>query len=169
MKKSVILRLPTMALLFMLLSGVVLAGFQGQARALAPNPPEAILKQGNHILQDGRLISYCWINLCADGISNYPSADLVEPGTRLHIRLSENRRPEQFSLTSSRSPDGRQRRIETTLSPVKRDGKTVAWNAYFRLERPDRQYYIEAFGVWENRSGTARGDAFWQFHAKTRP
>jgi hypothetical protein len=51
--------------------------------------------------------------------------------------------------------------------PVVRDGKTVAWDAYFRLERPDRHYYLGASGVWEGR-GERGGDAYWQFHVKTR-
>jgi hypothetical protein len=162
MKKSALLHLA-----LVLLSVMFVAGVQGRAKALASHPPDAILKQGNKSLQDGRLISYCWIDRCADGVSNYPSAVLLEPGTRLHIRLSENRRPERFSLTSSRSPDGQSRRIDTTLRRVERDGKTVAWDAYFRLERPDRHHYLGAFGVWKNQSGTVRGDAYWQFHLKT--
>jgi len=168
MKKRALLQLASMALASVLLSGVFLVGVQGQAQALAPRPPDATLKQGNTILQDGRLISYCWIDRCVDGVSRYPSAVLVEPGTQLHIRLSENRRPDRFSLTSSRSPDGQSRRIDTTLRRVERDGKTVAWDAYFRLERPDRHYYLGAFGVWKNQSGTVRGDAYWQFHVKTQ-
>ena len=166
-KKSSLLHTASMALALMILSGVLLAGVQGQAQALAPRPPDAALKQGNTILQDGRLISYCWIDRCADGVSRYPSAVLVDPGTRLHIRLSENRRPERFSLTRSWSPDGQSRQIDTTLRRVERDGKTVAWDVYFGLERPDRQYYLGAFGVWKNQSRTVHGDAYWQFHVKT--
>jgi len=149
------------------LVGVFLVGVQGQAQALAPRPPDATLKQDNRALQDGHLISCCWIDRCVDGVSRYPSAVLVEPGTRLYIRLSENRRPKQFSLSTSQTPDGRSRRIDTTLRRVVRDGKTVAWDAYFRLERPDRHYYLDAFGVWRDDGGRERGDAYWQFHAKT--
>jgi hypothetical protein len=166
-RKSSLLHTASMALALVLFSGVLLAGVQGQAQALAPRPPDATLKQGNTILQDGRLISYCWIDRCVDGVSRYPSAVLVEPGTQLHIRLSENKRPDRFSLTRSWSPDGRERRLDTTLRRVERDGKTVAWDAYFRLERPDRHYYLGAFGVWKNQSGTVRGDAYWQFHSRT--
>jgi hypothetical protein len=143
------------------LVGVFVVGVQGQAQALAPRPPDAILKQDNRALQDGRLISYCWSNSCVDGVPRYPSAVLVEPGTQLYIRLSENRRPERFSLRSR--PSGQ---IDPTLRRVVRDGKTVAWDAYFRLERPDRHYYLGAFGVWKG-SGGRSGDAYWQFHVKT--
>jgi hypothetical protein len=143
--------------------GVFVVGVQGQAQALAPRPPDATLKQDNKTLQHGLSISYCWVPVCADGPSRYPTAVLVEPGTQLYIRLSENRRPERFSLTSRSRPS---RRIDTTLMPVVRDGKTVAWDAYFRLKRPDRHYYLGAFGVWEGRG--ERGGAYWQFHVKTR-
>jgi len=140
----------------------LVVGVQGQAQALAPHPPDATLKQGNRVIQHGNLVSYCWVPVCADGPPRYPSAVLVEPGTQLYIRLSENRCPERFWLRSRTSG-----RIDTTLRPVVRDGKIVAWDAYFRLERPDRHYYLNASGVWEGR-GERGGDAYWQFHVKTR-
>jgi hypothetical protein len=142
--------------------GVFLVGVQGQAQALAPHPPDAILKQDNRTLQHGSLMSYFWINRVVDVAPQHPSAVLVEPGTQLYIRLSENRRPEQFSLTARRPT----RRIDTTLRPVVRDGKTVAWDAYFRLERPDRHYHLRASGAWEGRGGRS-GDVDWLFHVKT--
>ena len=49
------------------------------------------------------------------------------------------------------------------------DGRTVAWDAYFRLERPDRHYDIDASGYWRDDGGRERGDSYWQFHAKTGP
>jgi hypothetical protein len=52
MKKSALLHLASLALALVLLSGVFVAGVQGQAKALASHPPDAILKQGNKILQD---------------------------------------------------------------------------------------------------------------------
>jgi hypothetical protein len=139
----------------------LVVGFQGQAQALAPHPPDATLKQGNRTLQHGNLSTYCWGRVCADGPQEYPTAVLVEPGTQLYIRLSEDRRPERFSLRS-RAASGR---IDTILRPVVRDGKIVAWDAYFRLGRPDRHYYMNASGVWGGERG---GDAYWQFHVKTR-
>lgn len=48
-----------------------------------------------------------------------------------------------------------------------RYGRTVAWDAYFRLECPDRHHYLGAFGVWKDDGGRERGDTYWQFHAKT--
>ena len=156
-----------MALALLFAGGVLLVGVQGQARALASRTRDAVLKQDNRILQDGRLISYCWIDRCVAGFSRYASAVPVGPGSRLHIRLSENRRPDRFSLMSSRSPDGRSRPVDTTLGRVERDGKTVAWDVYFRVDRPDRHHYLGAFGVWKDNGGRVHGDAYWQFHVKT--
>ena len=164
MRKTVLL-VASMASALLFASGVFLAGVQGQA--LAPRPPDAVLKQEKRVLQDGRLISYCWIDGCVDGVSRYPSAVPVDPGSRLHIRLSENRRPDRFSLMSSQSPDGRSRLVDTTLRRVERDGETVAWDVYFRVDRPDRHHYLGVFGVWKDNGGRVHGDAYWQFHVKT--
>ncbi len=170
MRKSILL-LASMALALVLVSGVFLAGFQGQAQALASHPPDAVLKQENRVLQDGRLISYCWINRCVDGVSRYPSAVEAKADSRLHIRLSENQRPESFSLRSNQSADpfGLSQRLDTTLRRVERDGKTVAWDVYFRLNNPGRHYYLDAFGTWKHNGGRVHGDAYWQFHVKTSP
>ncbi len=158
------------ALASVLIGGAFLAGVQERAQALEPRPPDAILKQGDRTLQDGHRIAYCWTRGCVDNFEDmYPSAVVVEPGAQLRIRLTENKRPRQFSLESSRSRDGSSRRVDTTLRRVVRDGRTVAWDAYFRLERPDRHYYLDAFGVWRDDGGRERGDAYWQFHAKTGP
>ena len=74
--------LVTRRMIFMLVAvvglvGVFLVGVQGQAQALAPRPPDATLKQDNRALQDGRLISHCWIDRCVDGVSSAQSGDLL--------------------------------------------------------------------------------------------
>lgn len=162
MRKAILLFV-SVAVSMLLASGMFLVSVQEQAQALASRPPDAVLKQESRVIQDGRRISYCWTTGCSDGLSNYPSAVLVDSGSRLHIRISENERPDRFTLMSSQSPDGDSRRIDTTLRRVERDGKTVAWDAYFRVDRPDRHYYLGAFSEWNP------GDAYWEFHVKTRP
>jgi uncharacterized lipoprotein YajG len=64
-------RITTVATTVMLLVGllaalVFLAGVQGQAQELASHPPDAVLKKGDRVLQDGRLIAYCWDGKCVD-------------------------------------------------------------------------------------------------------
>lgn len=64
-------------------------------------------------------------------------------------------------------PAGRGREIRRTLEPVVRDGRTVAWDARFGLNRPGRQHYLIAEGHWKGCDGMD-DFALWSFHAKTR-
>jgi hypothetical protein len=66
-------------------------------------------------------------------------------------------------------PIGQARRLDTTLRRVERDGKTVAWNVFFRVDQPDRHYYLDTFGMWKEVPGThiSYGDVSWTFHVKT--
>jgi hypothetical protein len=54
---------------------------------------------------------------------------------------------------------------------VEQDGKTVGWEAFFRVNQPDRHYYIDVYPVWEEVPGThiSYGDdtAYW-LHVRTR-
>jgi hypothetical protein len=160
--------LPVTLLLGLLLALMLLVGVQGQGLALASHPPDAILKGDARKLQEGRLISYCWGDTCADGFPRYPAAVRVDAGSRLRIRLYEKERPDRVSLRSSPSPDGQWRRVDTVLRRVKRGGETVTWDVSFRVNRPDRHYYLDVFGIWNDAGGRAYGDAYWEFHVKTR-
>jgi hypothetical protein len=153
----------------LLVALMFLAGVQAQGLALASHPPEAILKEDARKLQEGHLVSYCWGVTCADGFSKYPAAVRVDAGSRLRIRIYENERPDRVWLRSRPSPDGRWRRIDTALKRVKRDGERVVWDVSFRVNRPDRHYYLDVFGIWNDASGRAYGDAYWEFHLKTSP
>ena len=156
-------------LLGVLVALMFLVGVQGQGLALASHPPEAVLKEDARKLQEGHLVSYCWGVTCADGFSKYPAAVRVDAGSRLRIRLYEKERPDRVCLRSSPSPDEQWRRIYTALRRVKRGGETVAWDVSFHVNRPDRHYYLDAFGTWNDAGGRAYGDAYWEFHLKTKP
>lgn len=58
--------------------------------------------------------------------------------------------------------------LERTLERVARDGKTVAWDAVFSVNRPSRDYYLITEGHWQDAQG-CEGDqfAFWSFHVET--
>ena len=157
------------ALLGLLVALMFLVGVQAKGLALASHPPEAVLKEDARRLQEGHLVSYCWGVTRADGFSKYPAAVRVDAGSRLRIRLYENERPDRVWLRSSPSPDGQWRRIDTALRRVKRDGERVAWDVSFRVHRPDRHYYLNVFGIWNDAGGRAYGDAYWEFHVKTSP
>jgi hypothetical protein len=56
------------------------------------------------------------------------------------------RRPDFFSVAAylkideHGNPGGQGRLLERTLKSVVIDGKTVAWDAVFSIDRPDRHY-----------------------------
>jgi hypothetical protein len=148
----------------LLLGLMLLAGVQAQA--LVSHPPESVLKEDTRKLQEGHLVSYCWGLTCADGYSRYPEAAKVDAGSRLHIRLSEYERPDRISLRSSPSPDGQWQRIDTDLRRVKQGGETVGWDVSFWVNRPDRHYYLDVFGIWNAAGARVYGDAYWEFYLK---
>jgi hypothetical protein len=158
-----------------------------QAGSFDNRPPKAVLMKGENVLRKGALGSYCWNwylgdgrgrGECADGaFLSYPSPERVKAGSQLHIRLKKPQKPDKFKVIAYKGFDreklrlvGPKRRIETTLKPVKRDGKTVGWDAYFRVNKPDRHYYLDTYGNWYQDPDTqfSYGDGTWAFHVKTR-
>jgi len=105
-----------------------------------------------------------------------PRADLVSAGTKLHIRIDKPPRPERLWITAHEGFDreqkrfiGEGRRLDTTLRRVQRDGKTVAWDVFFHVNRPHQHYYLKTFGAWKRVPGThsTYGSGSWTFHVKT--
>jgi hypothetical protein len=156
--------------------GVALAclvGTQAAAPAIGNSrPPAAVLMKGEKVLQAGRLGSFCWYEppnfpLCADAFPNsYPHAKRVEADSTLHIRIRKAEEPRRAYLSTAHrlDPDGwpvDSRRLAISLKPVRREGRTVAWDAFFSVKRPDTHYYLFFSGWWDE------GDASWDFHVKT--
>jgi hypothetical protein len=152
-------------------------------------PPNALLMKGDTAIQKGLEGSTCWsywngtkdswVGYCADTFGYmFPRAhDFLRAGTRLHIRLGKPERPEDFKITAYKGfdkgqkwPIGKGRRLDTNLRPVERDGETVAWDVFFRVNEPDRDYYLDFFSVWKKVPGkhASYGDADYAFHVKTR-
>jgi hypothetical protein len=101
----------------------------------------------------------------------YPEAAVVGAGRRLHVRLRKPERPSSLKIYASRTKDGPERRLQRTLRPVEQDGKTVGWEAFFRVGRPDSHYYIDVHSMWEEVPGThiSYGDeATYWLHVRTR-
>jgi hypothetical protein len=174
-----------------LIMAVMLAGSAvftatAQAGSFDRKPPNAVLMKDKTVLQTGIKGSTCWTyyragegwaGSCVDRLYRFPRADLVRAGSRLHIRINKPQRPETFKVYAYKGfdkegmwPIGKPRRLDTTLRRVERDGKTVAWNVFIGVNRPDRHYYLETFGRWQDVPGThiSYGDALWFFHVKTR-
>ena len=152
--------------------GLALGGALAPARALDGDPARAILKQDGRTLQKGKQGSYCWPTgpgefTCADAVPSYPRVDRVAEGSKLRVRISESQKPRDLDLTAYRRvnandvPVGDGQNLRYDWERVRRNGKTVAWEAVFRVGQPNRHYYLSAFGRWK------KADASWDFHVKT--
>ena len=156
---------------------LALVALGGVAYADDHRPPETVLYKGQQELQTGRLGSYCWSTPSGPGRCfdvadlSYPAADSVRAGSTLHVRILNSQRPEKFSISAYRKVDewgfpvGRTTRLDATPRRVVDDGRTVAWDGFFRVNEPGRHYYLNAFGEWRNGGG---GDASYTFHVKTK-
>ena len=158
---------------------LTLVALGGVAYSEDHRPPETVLYKGKQELQTGRLGSYCWSTpsgpgRCVDVAElSYPAADSVRAGSMLHVRILKSQRPENFSISAYQKVDewgfpvGRTTRLDTSLRRVVEDGRTVAWDVFFRVGEPGRHYYLNAFGEWGNGEGGG-GDASYTFHVKTK-
>jgi hypothetical protein len=178
-----------------------LAVFAAKAQAseasedsFAPRPPDAVLMKGNTTIQQGLRGSSCWSHwndekdswssVCGDYfVARFPRApEALMAGRRLHIRVDKPERPDHFQIYAYKgfdkgehAPIGARQRLITTLKPVKRDGDTVAWDAFFRVNEPNRDYYLDFWPSWGEENGAgfsdthvSGGDADYTFHVKTR-
>jgi hypothetical protein len=171
-----------------------LAVFAVEARATAgPTgsfghlPPKAVLMKYESVLQVGADVCAHWyfyqngeweFLIPTDYLGCYspPKADEVGAGRRLHVRLAKPERPSvrilAFPKLNERTgkPSGQRRVLKDTLRPVKRDGETVGWEAFFRVNEPERQYYLKVSAAWERVPGehVSYGHAIYDFHIETR-
>ena len=147
--------------------------------------PKTVLVKGDEELQAGRLVKESsWTYLDGEGGSNtdtayyywrFPEVDRVAAGSEMRIRVFKDRQPEAFVLAAyprvdeRGRPSGEKRLLSPSFEPVVRDGLTVAWDAVFDLNRPDRHYYLVGRGHWPDAEGSGEQQyASWAFHAKTR-
>lgn len=166
-----------------------LAVFAAEARAgsFAQGPPQAVLMKGSYILQvrtfeaahwyfyeDGR-----WVETYSDSFDfTYPKADAVKAGRMLSVRLGKPQRPSAVGITAYPRLDangdhaGHAQELKPTLARVERGGKTIAWDVFFRVNRPGRHYYLDVYPVWERVPGTriSYGDEIlYLLHVRTLP
>jgi hypothetical protein len=163
---------------------------QAASSSYDDDPPSRVLMKGSTVLQKGRMGSHCWsyyddgrpVGYCADYVYNFPRrAVLLRAGSTLHIRIDKPQRPDRVQVVAypgldrknpapTAAPIGKGRRLDTTLRGVQRDGKTVAWDVFFRVSQPERHYYLDTWVVWERVPGTriSYGDLAWTFRVKTR-
>lgn len=177
-------RMTVLLVALMLGTGVVVVGVQAPTRAHDHLVPKAKLMKWERFLQRGQLQAYCWTRpsgsgnvatTCADYAASFPRTDRVKAGSRLKIRLLKDERPEGVVLEAypranrNGTTEGKRRILDVALKRVVENGRTVAWDAVFDVNRPDRHYYLLAGGVWEDEHGGGDQDAIWAFHVRTRP
>ncbi|MBA2712794.1 MAG: hypothetical protein H0U55_04465 [Rubrobacteraceae bacterium] len=148
--------------------------FATEARAGSSDsqPPEAVLMkyktvlqaQGNaagswHYYEEG------WNYIIYDNFGEYdfPEPDTVGAGRRLHVRFDKPERPSAVTINAwprvkdgydFEIPAGQRRQLERTLMPVKQGGETVGWDVFFRVNQPERHYYLVVRSGWERVPGT---------------
>ena len=159
----------------------------GATGSFGHRPPKAVLMKYESVLQvrgDGCAHWYFYKNgeweyrIPFDYLGCYspPKADEVGAGRRLHVRLAKPERPSVRILAYPKlnertgKPSGQRRVLKDTLRPVKRGGEAVGWEAFFRVNEPERQYYLRASTVWERVPGehVSYGHAIYDFHLETR-
>lgn len=146
--------------------------------------PKTVLKKGSQDLQTGFKVAESeWHyalggGRCGGAHTDYafrfPGADRVAAKSALRVRIFKVQRPDSLKITAHRKvneddyPIGKPQVLKRTLSPVVRGGKTVAWDARFRVSQLSRDYYLVTEGHWRDREGCG-GDqyAFWSFHVRT--
>lgn len=173
-----------MLVLAMALASMAVVATEAQARSSFYGFPKQVLMKGKTVLQNGSFYYGTWHwykagewnTVHAGGFGDFPRADLVRVGSWLHVRVNKPQRPERFTIIAYPRvnqygvPDyEKKQRLDAILRRVERDGKTVAWDVFFWVNRPDRHYYLETHGRWERVPGTriSYGNESWHFHVKT--
>ncbi len=158
--------------------------------------PKTVLMKGANELQTGRLVvdsswtqpagggefvtqtasySWGWPEVDRSGV---PKADRVAAESRLRVRIYKKQQPDTFSIMAYPKvvqngdywePSGQGRLLRSSLKPVVQDGRTVAWDAIFYVNRPDRDYYLVSEGHWKDVQGSGADQwAHWSFHVRAR-
>lgn len=148
--------------------------------------PQTILKKGARELQPGtRVEESNWVYPAGDGLCanenavyrwRFPYTNRVLAGSELKVRIFKSQRPDSFEIAAYPEldkdgfPSGEGRLLNRDLERVVRDGKTVAWDAIFKVRRPDRDYYLVGEGHWKDREDCGDADQYasWSFHVRTR-
>jgi hypothetical protein len=159
-------------------------------------PPEAALMKGPELMQTRGFYGGSWCRYPEGGGSRcdiydnfglyyFPKADAVRAGARLHVRFAKSERPSNVAINAwpkaklmkgqppgyDRYPAGKRQRLKHTFRKrVECDGKTMAWDVFFRVNDPERQYYLVVHAGWRKVPGkkVGYGAADYPLHVRTR-
>jgi len=167
----------------MALAGTVIVAAEAQAGSYSDKFSKQDLIKDKTVLQDGYFYYGTWNwyaadeweRVHADGTYDYPRADTVRARSKLRIKIDKPERPAAFRIRAYKevdrfsNPIGTGRLLNTTFGRVERNGKTVGWNVFFRVNRPGRHYYLETYGQWARVPGThiSYGQESLHYHLKT--
>ena len=194
-KKAKRLWMKVMMVLAMALASIAVFAVQAQAgSSFDQRPPKEVLFKGGS-LQTGNMHLYGWNYFQPpdeyypdgrfvhhdggyDGYYEWPRADVVKAGSSLRIRINKPQRPASFRIEAYprlfNTGEGipywdEEQRLKYSFSRVERDGKTVAWNVYFRVNEADRHYYLVVYGRWASVPDThiSYGRSWTLFHLRT--
>lgn len=155
---------------------------EAQAGSYSDGFPKQVLMKGTTVLQDEQFYYGTWNwyeagewnRVFADGFEGFPRADTVGVGSKMHIKLNKPELPatvkiKAYERTDLGLPVGQGRLLNTTFGRVERDGKTTGWNVFFRVNEPERHYYLETYVRWARVPGThiSYGAESWHYHLKT--
>ena len=166
------------------LGAVALVLYSQPAVAHDHQPPETVLMKGSKELQAGRLTdeyrwSYpspsgkaCWTDDATIPFAFPRSLPTVAAGSTLKVRVYKRHEPRPMVVQEIDHEGQPRGEVAANMRPVARDGKTVAWDAVFTVDRPDTVYSLLAEGHWQDRDCSVEpieADQFtrWSFRLKT--
>lgn len=165
-----------LAAMVVALAGALVA--QRPADAHDHQIPKTVLMKGKEKLQAGRTVGWSdWyssagngecVHAHADYTFGFPRVDKVAAGSKLKVRIYKSQKPRPFHLAKVDKEGNPRGDVNVRLKPVVRNEKTVAWDAVFRVGRPDTRYRLLSEGYWKDREGCGGNQhAFWSFQVKT--
>ncbi len=172
----------------LILPALLLLSGLDPAAAHDHRPPKAILK-GKDALQQGLALQEHWLSRydadeCEAGggdsvVISFPQQVRLAAPQAPSIRLRKRAMPVEVAVRQWPEVDdeghaqGEGVSLPWALSPVKRDGATVAWDVTVPVTVPRRHLYLGLEAYWQDEEGCAgtpdlgSQSMFWTFHAKT--
>ena len=101
-----------------------------------------------------------FVTQTASYIWRFPEVDRVAEGSKLRVRVLKSQRPDTFSIIAypkvdeKGAPSGQGRQLSASFKPIVHDGRTVAWDVIFYVNRPLSDYYLVSEGHWKDRQGS---------------